>query len=109
MPAHWNELHTDVPLSEFSLAYRNESFIADLVCPPVTVGKDSDKYYIYGTEDIKHIDTLRAPKTASKGIRRSLSTSSYFCNVHALHELVDDKDRKNSDAPIDPDMDAVEG
>ena len=109
MPAHWSEIHTDVPLSEFSRAFMNESFVADLVCPPVTVSKDSDKYYIYGTEDIKHIDTLRAAKTPSKGITRTLSTSTYFCNPHALHELVDDKDRQNADAAIDPDMDAVEG
>jgi len=109
MPSHWSEIHTDVPLSEFSLAFRNESFIADLVCPAVTVAKNSDSYYIYGTEDVKHIDTLRASKTASKGIIRTLSKTTYFCNKHALHEMVDDDDRANADAPIDPDMDAVEG
>lgn len=103
------ELHTDVPLSNYSLAYKNEAFIADLVCPPVQVAKDKDLYYIYGTEDIKKIDTLRAPKTASKGVSRSLSTTTYICNPHGLHELVDDKDRKNADKGLDPELDAVDG
>lgn len=103
------ELHTDVPLTNYSRAYKNEAFIGDLVCPPVQVAKDKDLYYIYGTEDIKKIDTLRAPKTASKGVSRSLSTTTYICNPHGLHELVDDKDRKNADKGLDPELDAVDG
>ena len=106
---HWNEAHTDVPLSEYSLAYKNEGFIADLVCPRVGVGKSSDKYYIYNTEDLKYVDTLRAPKTASKGIRRTLSTDTYYCNQHSLHEMVDDLDVEDTDDAIDPEMDAVDG
>lgn len=107
--AEWTDLHTDVPLSNFSLAFKNEAFIADLVCPPVTVGKDSDLYYIYGTEDIKLIDTIRADKDASKGISRTLSTTTYKCVGHGLHELVSAKDRDNADPNIDPDLDAVDG
>jgi len=75
--AEWTDLHTDVPLSNYSLGYKNEAFIADLVCPPVTVSRDSDLYYIYNTEDVKLVDTLRADKDPSKGISRTLSTTTY--------------------------------
>lgn len=105
---YWKDRHTDIPLSEYSVAYTNANYIAAQVCPKVSVMKDSDKYYIYGTENIKYYDTLRAPKTVAKGVDSTVSTSSYFCNPHALKMTIDDKDRENADANVDPEIDAVD-
>jgi len=90
----FRDRHTSVPLTNFALGYRPEGFIADQVCPRVQVAKISDKYAIFGTENLKKIDTLRDPKDKSKGRTRTLSTTSYSCKPHSIHEIINDVDRE---------------
>lgn len=78
------DVHFDRPLSNLSIAFRPDNFIADKMAPIVKVDKQSDLYTIWDkAEGMMVRDTNRAPGTTVK--RRHLSTTSaqYYCNGHA--------------------------
>jgi len=89
-------IHVDRPLSNVSIKYRNENFIAMEVFPEISVKKDSDKYYIYD-RDFRLPETARANKAESRQHSYQLSTSSYVLEEHALHDYISDRDAENYD------------
>lgn len=100
-----SDSHIDVPLTGISVAYAQEQtrFIASRVFPVVPVDKPSNKYYIFDknawlTDDAQR----RAPATESAGSGYTLSTTSYNCDVWAIHKDVDDQTLANSDTPLRP-------
>jgi len=94
-------LHFDQALSDISIAYRNAEFVAERVFPVVPVTKQSDKYFVYGKENFRVRDDLRAPGGEAKPSRWSLSNDSYFAGGHALKDWVPIEDIQNQDAPLD--------
>lgn len=100
-----SEIHIDAALTTLSLAWVNEGYVADIVCPRVPVKKQNDKYYIYDGSAFTEVDDTRARGTKSKGIESSRSTGNYHCEPHALHGMVFDEDYKNADAPLRPEAD----
>lgn len=100
-------LHVDSLLTAFSIQYRPAPFIGDTICPRVPVKKATDKYAIYGKENLRWLSGLRADKTPSKEVKWTISSTAYDTNPYAFNSKVSQKDRDNADAPITPDMDAV--
>jgi len=103
-------VHVDAILTNMSVAYMNEadSFIANKVFPTVNVQKQSDKYFTYTQADFYRDQAkTRADGTESAGSGYGLSTATYSSAVWALHKDIGDQVRANSDAPLDPDMDAT--
>jgi len=93
-----------------SVAYMQEAyaFVASRAFPQVNVQKQSDKYFTYSQADFFRDQVqLRADGTQSAGTGYSLSTETYSAEVYALHKDIGDQVRANSDAPLDPDMDAT--
>ena len=93
-----------------SVAYMQEadSFVASRVFPTINVAKQSDLYYTYDQGAFfRDQAQVRADGTESAGSGYGLSTASYSSQVWALHKDVGDQVRANSDAPLDPDMDAT--
>jgi hypothetical protein len=101
-------LHVDSALTNVSVRYRNAAFIADRVFPEVTVDKQSNKYPVYGKENLRADDDLRRPGTESNEIEWSLSHDPYYCDGHALNSVIPDEHRGNADGAIDLDMDTTE-
>lgn len=106
-----SQVHVNRPLTNISIAYiqRAEDFIADKVFPIVPVLKQSDRYFKY-TKDwwFRAAAAKRAPGTESAGGGFDIdNTPSYFCDVWAWHDDVDDQTRSNADTPIDMDRDAT--
>ena len=98
-------IHIDAALTNYAVNYRNENFIADKVLPVIPVAKQSDKYFIFGKEAFQLYDDKRANGKESKEVVSwTVSNDNFFCDVHALSDLVSDEDRNNADAPIMPDM-----
>jgi len=90
--------HIDVALSNFSLKYSNAELIAEQVAPRTPVGRQSNKYWIYGDEAfMANIDDIRAPGAEAQKLTRSKSTDSYFCDCHSWEELVTDEEVGNDD------------
>lgn len=106
-----NDVHANRPLTNMSIAYIQDqsNFVADKIFPMVPVDKKSDSYYIYTQADWYRDEARkRAPGTESDGSGYSLSTDTYNCDIWAFHKDVDDPTRANTDAPLDPDIDANE-
>jgi len=106
-----SESHVDAVLSNISVAYiqKQEHFIASKVFPIVPVSKQTDKYYVYTKNDwFRDEAERRADATESAGSGYNLSTTSYVCDVFALHKDVGDQVVKNSDSVLQPFASATE-
>jgi hypothetical protein len=102
------DVHIDTPLSNVSIKYQNALYVAEKLFPPVTVNKESDKYFKYGKEDFRIYKALRADGAEAQEVDWSVSTDSYSCDEYALSKLVTDRVRDNADNPLKPDIDTTE-
>ena len=104
------QVHIDAALTNVSVAFKNEDYIADMIAPPVPVRKQSDRYYIYDTEreGLRQTNDYRAPGTEANEVNFALSSDSYFCEDHALTSAVPDEERENADPILQPDIDRTE-
>lgn len=77
--------HIDAALTNYALRYRNNELIADEIAPRVEVDRQSDKYPVFGRENMEgaSLDDTRAPSAQALEVKRSMSTDSYFCPDHA--------------------------
>ena len=105
-----SDVHVDAILTNISVAYLEaaDRFVAGRVFSQIPAQKQTDKYFTYSQADFMRDQVQpRADGTQSAGTGYSLSTASYSCDVYALHKDIGDQTRANSDAPLDPDMDAT--
>lgn len=106
-----SQAHVDSLLTDISVAYKQNAtnFIASQAAPEIAVAKQSDLYRIFAKNDwMRDEFRLRAPGTESYRVGYQLSTSSYYCDVWAASEMIDDQLRANFDQPGDPDIAATE-
>lgn len=106
-----SSVHVDVPLTNISTAYiqSQDHFIASKVFPVVPVQKQTDKFYTYTKNDwFRDEARLRADGTESAGSGYGLSTSTYSCDVFAIHKDIGYQVRANADAQINLDRDATQ-
>ena len=103
------DVHVSVPLTNISVAYMQEGpSVAERMFPRVNVTKQANKYYIYSKNDFNRVQMeKRGPGTESAGSGWTMTTSTYYCDVFALHKDIDDQTRGNVDAPLDLDRDAA--
>lgn len=102
-------VHVNAPLTNISIAFlqKQEDFVADRVFPPVPVQKQSDVYFEFPRGSFFRSEAKkRAGATESAGTGYEQTTSSYRCDVFALHHDIPDQRRSNSDKPLDPDRNA---
>ncbi|MFA5380039.1 MAG: hypothetical protein WC455_30035 [Dehalococcoidia bacterium] len=92
-------IHVSQVLSNLSVQYKNNEYIAGQVLKDVIVSKESDQYYIYGN-DFRIEMTERANKAKAGIATFGYSTSSYVLKEHALKDVISDRDRANADAAI---------
>lgn len=105
-----SQVHVDAALTNVSVAYRNNEYIADHVAPPVPVRKQSDKYFVYDTEReaMRATADRRSPGAEATEVNFAVSTDSYYCEDHALESAIPDEERENADPAIQPDIDRTE-
>lgn len=85
------------------------NFIANKVFPTIPVERKSDSYYIYTQGDwFRDEATIRPPASESAGSGYNLSTTTYNCDVYAIHKDIDDQTLANADAVLNMEQDAVE-
>ena len=91
--------HLDAALTNFAKKFQQNGLVADRLAPTVPVGRQTDKYYIFGRESQElNEKQLRATGAAAEAIRIALSTDSYFCRSHALKSMIADEDRQGYEA-----------
>ena len=91
-----SQLHVNKLLSNVSVQYRNEEYIASGLLPQLSVVKDTDYYRVYD-RNFKVPETRRAPKAAAKEFTFEFSLSSYALENHALKDYVSADDEEQND------------
>lgn len=102
------DVHIDAVLTQFALGYRNSGYIGDRLFPALPVTKESDKYWVFGTEAYRRISTLAADRTPAKRIGWTLSTDSYFCEKYHIAGDISDDERGNADPGVNIERNTVE-
>jgi hypothetical protein len=104
------DLHVDSLLTNISIAYRNPSYIADMIFPLVTVMKQSDIVPKYDQSHwFRNGAKMRAPGTKSQGGGWTVDTSdTYFAARRSFRVEIADDDRDNTDQPFNLDRDGTE-
>lgn len=104
-----NDVHIEQALTNISIAYRNESYIADQVFPVVPVAKKTDHYFIFNEGAwFRDEVAIRAPGTRAQRADYTITTASYVCINYALAKAVPDEVRANADNPLRPEVEATE-
>lgn len=104
------DVHVDAALTNMSQMFlqADSAFAAWNVFPIVSVSKKSDFYYTFDRNDFFRDEMkVRAPASESAGGGYTQSTDTYNALRWALHKDIPDEVRENSDAPLDPDRNAV--
>jgi len=94
-------------LTNMSVMYKNEDYIARKVLKDIPVAKESDLYWIYAN-DMRVEETKRANGAQANMATWEASTSSYVAVEHAIKDVITETDRANTDAPLELDRDTVE-
>lgn len=96
-------------LTNISLAYRNEEYIAEKILPVVPVVKDTAQIATYGMDNLRIEESLRAQGSGANEVNHTLTLGShYILKDHALKEFVTKEEEDNADKPITPRIDATE-
>jgi hypothetical protein len=95
MPAI-NKIHVDKILTEVSVQYKNNDYIADSIFPKINVKKLSDKYFVFDRE-FTIPETTRAIGGVAREFDFGLSTNGYVLQKHSLKDIVSDDEIDNYD------------
>jgi hypothetical protein len=103
-----SSVHTNTFLTNLSVKYANEAYIADLIAPIVTVSKRSDAYATYDERQL-----LAAPnaETGPEGdvneVTRARGTANYSVKDYALKDKIAQETLDNQDQVFDEMADMV--
>lgn len=103
-----NVIHIDQALTNLSLAYMNEDYVAEEVLPTVTVDKRTDKYFVYGKEYFRFTESRVRPGAAADEFDYTLSTNPFQAERRARRHLITDDEINMADVPLMPEADSVE-
>lgn len=99
----------DPALSNVSIKYTNETFIADLIFPIVRVEKQTGKYYVYDKSNLRVDKTNRAAGSGANEIDVGMAArGTFICDDHALKGFVADEVQDQADAALNPLIDETE-
>jgi len=103
------DVHIDAALTQVSIAYKNDVLIAEKIFPVVNVKKDSDKYFVYGKQNLKSYSLDRAPGTRAKQVEWNIKeTPTYSVSERAAEVQIIDEVKDNADDPIKYEADSTE-
>jgi hypothetical protein len=101
-----NELHIDRYLTNVSIDYMQspDAFVAPQVFPVVPVAKQSDKYVVYDRASFWRDNMPKRPLGGRADVAEwGFGEGSYFAEERALAHKLDDRQRANTDEPINQD------
>lgn len=94
-------IHVDAPLTNISVAYKNNDAIMRQVFLPFPSVHKSDLVYKYGQELFLSEDDLRAAGAEAKMVAgQSYSTISFACSGHALRDKIARDSENNADQAL---------
>ena len=103
------DIRYDPILSNVSVAYKNEDYVAEKILPVIKVAHPTGKYFKYDTSKFRQAESLRGMGSATNEVDYGLSqTTAFVVKEYALKELVPDELVAQAPAPLTPEMDATE-
>ena len=104
-----NDIRYDPILSNVSVAYKNEAYVAEQILPAIPTKTRTGKYFIYDKSKFRLTQSLRSMGSPANEIDYGLTKSAaYVCKDHALKEVVPDELKKQAPSPLNPELDATE-
>jgi len=101
--------HVDAAMTEVSIMFGNENYIADQIFPVINVQKKSDKFFKFPAAAwFRDLIEPRAPGDKAKRVDFSITTGSYLCLPYALSKAVTQEERENSDTALQPEIEATQ-
>lgn len=97
----------NIPLTNLSVQYKNDEYIAGKFLKDIPVKKDSDLYWVY-FQDFRLEQSERANGSPANMATWEASTNTYYCKEQALKDVITDTDRQNTDAPLNLERDTME-
>lgn len=102
------DVYVDVQLTDISVKYTNDEFLADQLFPIVNVKKKSGVYYTYDKSNLKRVDSKRTAGARANRVEYGLTKTAYGpLTEHSLEEGVDWEEIQLAVDPLDPKIDAV--
>lgn len=102
-------VHSNVFLSNFSLAYANDEFIGERCMPVVPVDHRSDSYATYGQRDrLGVMDDSIGPRGKVNEVSETRSSDNYSVKDRALQNYLDASTLANQDAVFDEMLDLLD-
>jgi len=98
------DVHSDFALPNYAAGYRLAEGLADIVCPPVIVGKASNKYNTWD-DDNAFRQVLPNGSTAGASVPEvnpTLSSGTYSTTPWALGAFIPTEVQANADTPLRP-------
>lgn len=103
------DLYISPLLTNISLGFRNDNYVAEKIFPRVQVKKDTGKIASYAMDNLRIPDTLRAQGSRTNEVEHTVSNAAHYdLEEHAIKELVTDEEMDNADNPFQPKIDAVQ-
>jgi hypothetical protein len=103
-----NNVHYSQVLTNVSLAWKNDIYVADRLIPTVKSNDITGIYYKRGRENFQIDQAYRRPGTPSNTISHEYSQDSYATEPYGLNEILPDRVVKAATTPIKAKSDAVE-
>lgn len=103
------DIRFDPILSNVSVAYKNDEYIAEKILPVVKVNSATGKYFVYDSASLRKENSLRGMGASTNEVDYGVSQSTAFViKEHSLKEIVPDELVDQAPAPLNPEMDATE-
>lgn len=105
-----SEVKHDPMLTTISVQFQpaQGGFLADMVLPPVPVKLESASYWEYDKSRFDTPESIRAPRGEYNRVEWTASKKTYSCEEYGLEYPIDDRERTNAAAPLDPEIDGTE-
>ena len=93
-----NQLHVDEALTQISIAYRNQAFVAEEVLPVVPVMKKNDVFFKFSKQHFRAYKDAYAAGQRAQQIEVDLDARGfYMADGHALEDSITDDEREQAD------------
>ncbi len=105
-----SDVHVNALLTNLSIGYSNETYVADEVFPPVDVSKQSDLIASYDRNMLlRSVAAVRAPGTRARRSGWELTnTATYFARNFAIGHAVTVEEAANADEIFNLEVDSTE-
>lgn len=105
----FKDLFVSPRLTNISLAYKNTDYIAKRILPVITVQQDAGQIVSYGADNLRIVNSLRAPGARAKVVSHTISAADHFLlGDHVLEGEITKEEYDNAADPIDPEIDETE-